>query len=118
LASGVDGLGQCVLTATGAGQVKLTSSTFAVTAAHDYRAAASLKPANTRTGRLIYTWSTAATSTGPDFTLPAGVWTRVPYFVATAPTGATTMSVAVQIDGMGAAETIAVDAWDGREYHG
>jgi hypothetical protein len=71
-----------------------------------------------RTGRLIRTWSTGATATGPDFTLVAGVWNRVPYFVATAPTGATTASVAVQIDGMGAGETIAVDAWDGRQYHG
>ena len=118
LTGGVDGQGQAILTATGAGQVKLTSGTFAVTAAHDYRAAASIKPANVRTGRLIYTWSTAATATSPDFTLAAGVWTRVPYFVATAPAGATTMSVAVQIDGMGAAETIAVDAFDAREYHG
>jgi hypothetical protein len=118
LAGGVDGLGQAIVTATGAGQVKLTSSTFAVTAALDYRSAVSLKPNNVRTGRLIRTWSTGATATGPDFTLVAGVWNRVPYHVSTAPAGATTMSVAVQIDGMGAAETIAVDAWDGRQYHG
>jgi hypothetical protein len=118
LANGVDGLGQAIVTATGAGQVKLTSSTFAVTAALDYRSAVSLKPNNVRTGRLIRTWSTGATATSPDFTLAAGVWTRVPYFVSTAPTGATTMSVAVQIDGMGAGETIAVDAWDARNYHG
>ena len=118
LANGVDGLGQCILTATASGQIKLTSDTFAVTAALDYRSACSLKPANARTGRLIRTWSTGATSTGPNFTVPAGVWTRVPAFVATAPTGATTASVAVQIDGMGAGETIAVDAWDARQYHG
>lgn len=118
LAGGVDGLGQAIVHATAAGQVKLTSSTFAVTAGHDYRSACSLKPTNIRTGRLIRTWSTGATATSPDFTLAAGVWTRVPFFVATAPSGATTASVAVQIDGMGVAETIAVDAWDGREYHG
>jgi hypothetical protein len=118
LAGGVDGLGQCRLTATAGGQVKLTSSTFAVTAAHDYRSACSVKPNTSRTGRLIYTWSTAATSTSPDFTAPAGVWTRPPLFKATAPTGATTVSVAVQFDGLSAAETLIVDAWDSREYHG
>lgn len=118
LVNGVDGLGQCILTATAAGQIKLTSATFAVTAPLDYRSACSLKAANVRTGRLIRTWSTGATATSPNFTLPAGVWTRVPSFVATAPTGATTASVSVQIDGMDAGETIAVDAWDGRQYHG
>lgn len=118
LAGGVDGLGQCVLTATAAGQVNLTSSTFAVTALTDYRSACSLKPANVRTGRLIRTWSTGATATSVNFTLPAGVWTRVAAFVATAPTGATTASVSVQIDGMGAGEAIDVDAWDSRSYHG
>lgn len=118
LAAGVDGLGQAIVHATAAGQVKLTSSTFAVTAGLDYRSAVSLNPTNARTGRLIRTWSTGATATSPDFTLAAGVWTRVPYHVSTAPAGATTMSVAVQIDGMGAGETIAVDAWDSREYHG
>jgi hypothetical protein len=118
LAGGLDGLGQAIVHATAAGQVKLTSSTFAVTAAHDYRSACSVKPTATRTGRLIRTWSTGATATSPDFTAAAGVWTRVPFFVATAPTGATTASVAIQIDGMATAETIAVDAWDAREYHG
>lgn len=118
VAGGLDGLGQCRLTATASGQIKVTSSTFAVTAGHDYRSAVSLKPNNVRTGRLIRTWSTSATATSPDFTLPAGVWTRVPQFVSTAPAGATTMSVAVQMDGMGAAETFFVDAWDAREYVG
>lgn len=119
LAGGVDGLGQCVLTATGAGQIKLTSSAFAVTAAHDYRAACSVKPSTgTRTGRIIYTWSTGATNTGADFTATAGAWTRVPMAKFTAPTGATTLTVALQVDGLGAGETYIVDAWDAREYHG
>lgn len=118
LAGGVDGLGQCRLTAIASGQVKITSSAFPVTAAHDYRSSCSLKPTSTRVGRLIRTWSTGATSTSSDFTVSAGVWTRVPQFTATAPAGATTASVAVQIDGMGTAETISVDAWDAREYHG
>jgi len=118
-AGGVDGLGEAVLTATGAGQIKVTSSTFAVTAAHDYRAACSVKPsAGARTGRLIYTWSTAATATGADFTAQPGVWTRVPMAKFTAPTGATTLTVALQVDGLGAGETFVVDAFDAREYHG
>lgn len=118
MSSGVDGFGQCLLTATAAGQVKLTSATYPITATHDYRSACTVKPANARTGRLIYTWSTGATSTGPDFTVPAAVWTRVPTFTATAPSGATTASIAVQIDGMGAGEIIEVDGFDSREYHG
>jgi hypothetical protein len=118
LAGGVDGLGQCRLTATALGQVKVTSSTFAVTAGHDYRSACSVKPSLTRIGRLIRTWSTGATATSPDFAAPAGVWTRVPLFNATAPTGATTANVAVQFDALAAAETVAVDAWDAREYTG
>lgn len=118
LAGGVDGLGQAILTATASGQIRVTSASFPVTAAHDYRSACSVKPNASRTGRLIITWSTAAVVTGPNFTLPAGVWTRVPYLVATAPSGATSATVALQMDGMGAAETLAVDAWDSREYHG
>lgn len=118
LTGGLDGRGQAILTAAAGGQVKVTSATFAVTAGSDHRSAASLKPGSSRVCRLIRTWSTGAVSTGPDFTLPAGVWTRVPQFVATAPTGATTATVSVQVDGMAAAETIAVDAWDARAYSG
>lgn len=118
LTGGVDGLGQCRLTATAAGQIKVTSGTFPVTALLDYRSACSVNPSNTRTGRLIRTWSTGATVTSPDFTVAAGVWTRVPQFIATAPTGATTASVSLQVDGMGAGETLLVDAWDARAYHG
>lgn len=119
VSGGVDGLGQARLTATAAGQVKITSSTFAVTAALDYRSSVSVMPiGGSRTGRLIRTWSTGATATSPDFTLAAGVWTRVPYFVSTAPAGATTMSVALQMDGLGAGETLFVDGWDSRWYHG
>lgn len=118
LAGGVDGLGQAIVHATAAGQIKITSGTFAVTAALDYRSSCAVKPNNVRTARLIRTWSTGATATSPDFVLPAGVWTRMPTFTVTAPTGATTASVALQVDGMGVAETLALDAWDARQYHG
>lgn len=118
LTGGLDGRGQCVLTATAIGQVSVKSDAVACTAAHDYRSACSVKPTATRICRLVRTWSTGATSTGPDFSAPAGVWSRLPQFIATAPTGATTLAVSVQVDSLAAGETVAVDAFDAREYTG
>jgi hypothetical protein len=118
LAGGVDGVGQCRLTATASGQVSVASNTFAVTAGHDYRTACSVKPTVTRVGRLIITYSSGPPTTGPTVGLTAGVWTRLPQLVGTAPVGATTASVSLQVDALAAAETVLVDAWDAREYHG
>jgi hypothetical protein len=114
----VDGLGQCILTATAIGQVSIKSDTVAVTAGHDYRTACSVKPNGARVCRVLITWSTGAVSTGPSFTAPSGVWSRIPQFIATAPVGATTLAVSVQVDALAAGETVAIDAWDAREYTG
>jgi len=118
VAGGIDGLGQARLTATAGGQVSIVSGTGAVTAGQDYRAACSVKPTVTRTGRIKITWSTGASVTGPDVSFPANTWTRTPPLTGTAPAGATTLSVSFLLDALAAAETVAVDAWDARHYTG
>lgn len=118
IAGGVDGVGQCRLTATALGQVSIQSDAVAADDTTDYRTACSVKPTAIRTARLKFHHSTGAVSTGPDVELPANVWTRLPQLVATSPPTATTISVSIQIDGLAAAETVAVDAWDLRSYTG
>lgn len=118
LAGGVDGFGQAILTAIALGQVSVTSATVVADDTTDYRSAVSVRPTASRTARLVLHHSTGATSTGTDVVCPANVWTRLPQLVATSPITATTIAVEVEIDGLAAAEMVAVDAWDLRAYTG
>lgn len=118
ITGGVDGFGHARLTATALGQVSIQSDAVAADDTTDYRTAVSVKPTAIRTARLVLHHSTGATSVGPDVVLPANEWTRLPQLVATSPVGATTISVSVQVDGLAAAETVAIDAWDLRSYTG
>lgn len=115
---GVDGFGHATLTANAAGQVSHQSDAVSTADEIDYRMAVSLQPAVDRVARMVATFSDGTTQTGPDHTIPGGVWTRLPQVVVTVPPLATSIAVSVQIDALAAGESVAVDAWDARRYTG